>query len=111
MPKEDHPDDILNNLRKIILKLKKEVKRLKSENSTLKNAWNKTESYLIAISKDKTIKEIFDELESKTFTRTIKMKCKKCDNNTMNKRQFDNYFLVYCSKCGYRNRINDNRKV
>ena len=110
MPKTDCTIDDIDNLRQTIRKLRQENRRLRSENKTLGDAWSKTESYLIAISKDKTIKEIFDELDAKTFTRTIKMKCGKCDNKTMNKRQFNNYFLVYCSRCGYRNRINDTGK-
>jgi len=110
MSKTDCPNDDIYSLRRIIKKLKQENKRLRSENKTLEDAWSKTESYLIAISKNKTIKEIFDELDSKTFIRTIKMKCGKCDNKTMNKRQFNKYYLVYCGRCGYRNRVNDTGK-
>lgn len=96
-----------SNLQKTIVKLRKENKRLRSENKTLVNALQTTESYILAISENKTIKQIFNELDTKTFTRKVKMTCSKCDNGTMNKRKFDNYSLVYCSRCGFRNRIDD----
>lgn len=92
-------------------KLEKENKKLKSYNRTLKDAWQKTEDYLVAISEDKDIDEIFEEIDSKTELRKMKKSCpnSKCRNRTLNKRKFDGYHIISCLKCGYRNRVNEGR--
>lgn len=92
-----------------IKRLEKEIKKLRSHNRTLQDAWHKTEDYLIAVSENKSIKEIFDEIDTKTSLRKIKKKCpnSKCGNNTLNKRNYGEYHIISCSRCGYRNRVNE----
>ena len=58
-----------------IKKLEREIKKLKSEKKTLQNMWQKTENYLTAISENKSIKEIFNEIDTKTDLRKIRKKC------------------------------------
>ena len=101
-----------SKVKKLLLKIDKleqTIKKLRSENKMLESAWAKTEGYLISISKDKTIKEIFTEIESKTKINKIRKECPNsdCSNKIMNKRQFDGFYLIYCEKCGYRNRIDE----
>jgi Zn ribbon nucleic-acid-binding protein len=90
-------------------KLMRENKKLRSENRTLKNAWQKTEEYLVAISEEKDIDEIFNEIDTKTNLRKIRKSCPNsgCSSKTMNKRKFDGYSIVSCVKCGYRNRVDE----
>lgn len=97
------------NLTDRIIKLERENKKLRSENRTLKNAWQKTEEYLVAISDNKKIETIFNEIDTKTNLRKIKQKCPNsdCSNNTLNRRKFDGYSVVSCVKCGYRNRVDE----
>lgn len=90
-------------------RLEKENKRLRSENRTLQNAWQETEEYLVAISEEKDIDQIFDEIDTKTELRKVRQPCPnpKCSSKTMNKRKFDGYSIVSCKKCGYRNRVDE----
>lgn len=92
-------------------KLEKEIKRLKSENGTLMDAWEITEEYLCAVSEGKTREEIFNEIATKTNLNKIKKKCPapKCGENIMNKKQFDGFYIISCSRCGYRNKVNEKR--
>ena len=91
--KEDTlPDAIYKNglLIDRLKRLEREVKKMRSENRTLQDAWYRTEDYLVAISENKTIKEIFNEIDTKTNLRKVRKKCPNsdCGNNNLNKRMF-----------------------
>lgn len=90
---------------KIIRRLERENKRLKSENKTLQDALNASEEYLIAISSEKTLQYIFEEIDKKTEVKT-KQQCPKCNSEHMKRINLGNIQIVSCS-CGYRNRTNE----
>ena len=101
--------DLNDNLLKKIAKLEKKIKKLKSENNTLLDAWKKTEEYLTIISKDKGIREIFDEIEKKTKTKMAGEVCPNCMSINTGKEEENGYQILFCTKCDYRNRIDDKR--
>ena len=90
-----------------IRKLEKESQKLKKENQMLREAWTRTEEYLAAISEDKTIDEIFNEIDTKTTLRKVKKKCPNCSSSHMHQRQYTGFKIISCSRCEYRNRMND----
>lgn len=112
MKKRDKTDKICKSCKaedresEKIRRLEKENRRLRSENKTLKNAWEATETYLIAISRDKTINDIFQEIEEKT-DRKVKEKCPKCGCEEMTRINLGNIKIICCSGCDYRNRVNE----
>lgn len=110
--KKDSIEDAIDKnetLTRRLNKLERENKKLKSENKTLQNAWHKTEEYLVAISENKSIKTIFDEIDTKTSLRKVRKKCpnSSCGSKTLNKRIYDGYSVLSCLMCGYRNRVNE----
>lgn len=112
--KKDSIEDAIEKNEALIRRLdslERENKKLKSQNKTLNNAWQKTEEYLVAISDKKDIDEIFEEIDTKTNLRKIRKKCpdSKCGGKTMNKRKYDGYYILSCTKCGYRNKVNEKR--
>lgn len=110
--KQDTLEDVIDKndmLSRRLTKLERENKKLKSENKTLQNAWHKTEEYLVAISENKTIKTIFEEIDTKTNLKKVRKNCPNtdCANKTLNKRIYDGYSVLSCFVCGYRNRVNE----
>ena len=88
-----------------IRRLEKEIRRLKSENKTLTNAWSATEKYLVDISRDKTINDIFQEIVEKA-DRKMNEKCPKCQCEDMRRINLGAVQIICCSSCDYRNRVN-----
>ncbi len=112
--KKDSIEDAIDKNESLIrrlVRLEKELKKIKSQNRTLKDAWQKTEDYLVAISEDKKIEVIFEEIDTKTSLRKVKQECpnSECNSKMMNKRKYDGYDILSCLKCGYRNRVNEGR--
>ncbi len=112
--KKDSIEDAIDKNEALIRRLyriEKELKKVQSQNKTLKDAWQKTEDYLVAISEDKNIEAIFEEIDTKTNLRKVKQKCpnSRCNGKMMNKRKYEGYNILSCLKCGYRNRINEGR--
>jgi hypothetical protein len=106
---KDSIEDAIDKNEKLIAKigrLEREIKKLRSSNRTIKDIWTKTEEYLLAISEEKSLKEIFSEIDTKTSLRKVKKKCPSCSNKQMNKRHYDGYYVISCD-CGYRNRVDE----
>lgn len=93
---------------KMIRKLEKEIKRLRSENSSLQDALRTTDEYLMAISQDKTIENVFQEIQEKTNVKA-KESCPNCKSSNMRKISLGVVRIIACSNCSYRNRINDSQ--
>lgn len=99
--KEDgHYDRIIN-------RMDRDIEKLKAKNKVLMEALKATESYLISISKDKTIQEIFQEVIDNTKI-NVDEKCPKCQAQGMKCINLGFIKIVSCS-CGYRNRINESK--
>lgn len=96
--KDDHYE-------KIIFRMEIDIKKLKAKIKALTSALESTDSYLTAISKDKTVHEIFQEVLDNTEINVDK-KCPKCGSQGM-KRVDLGYVKVVSCTCGYRNRINE----
>ena len=90
---------------RIISRMERDIGKLKAKNKSLKNALDETEEYLLAISKDKTLIDIFKEVQDNTAI-NVHEKCPKCGSMGMKKRNLGNIKIISC-KCGYRNRINE----
>lgn len=90
---------------KIILRMERDIEKLKAKNKALSSILKANEKYLIEISKDKTIHEIFKEVVENTEVNT-KDKCPKCNTTGMKKINFGCVKIIVCT-CGYRNRINE----
>ena len=100
----DKNDALLRQLSK----MDKEIKKLKSHNNTLKSAWKITEEYLVNISKEKSWKDISEEINNATFMK-IKKICPNCKKKGMNKQQHNGFSTISCEKCNYRNKVNEKR--
>jgi len=98
----DKNDALLRQL----IKVGAEIKKLKSQNNTLKNAWKITEEYLINISKEKSLKDISEEIENARLIK-IKKNCPNCKKKGMIKHQYDGFSTISCEKCNYRNKVNE----
>ena len=106
--KEDDIDDAKEKNEKLInmvKKLQKEVSELRTSNRTLQLTFDKTEVYLKEVTNDKSIEEII---------KTVKMdkplkkpeKCPAC-KSALDKLQGRGFHVVTCTKCEYRNRVNE----
>lgn len=91
---------------KAIRKLEQKIRRLESEKRSLEIALRKNEEYLIAISTNKTLESIFQEIKDKTDVK-IKQDCPKCGSQHMKKINLGTVKVVACIHCDYRNRINE----
>jgi DNA-directed RNA polymerase subunit M/transcription elongation factor TFIIS len=89
---------------KIINRMERDIEKLKAKNKVLMDALKTTETYLLEISKDKTIQEIFQEVHDNTEL-NVEEKCPKCGSHGMKKINLGYVNIASCS-CGYRNRIN-----
>jgi len=96
--KDDHYE-------KIIQRMERDIEKLKAKNKMLTEAAETTETYLLAITKDKTIQEIFQEVLDNTKT-NIEGRCPKCGSEGMKKINLGHIKVISCS-CGYRNRVNE----
>lgn len=100
--KKNKSDDHYN---KIISRMERDIEKLKAKNKSLMAALETTESYLEAISKDKTVHEIFQEVLDNTKV-NVSEKCPKCHTAGMKKINLGFVKIISCS-CGYRNRVNE----
>lgn len=100
-------DERVTKLEIRVKKLEKERKKLISDNRTLQNALEKTEEYIMAISKDKNVSHIIDEIESSKLNK----ECPNCGNKKMHKTNYGEFYIETCEykNCGYRNRIHEAR--
>ena len=98
-----HKDD---DYEKQIRKLEKENRRLKSEVKTLQEALNITDDYLVAITKDKTLGEVMQDVKENQDV-TIEEKCPNCGNHDMKKINLGTTKIVACTRCPYRNRVHE----
>lgn len=104
-------DAYVEKLERKIKRLERDKRKLQSENKTLKDAWEKTEAYLLAISSEKKIETIFDEIDHKTSLTKISKECPNCGNKKMRKTDYNGFTIEICEAkgCGYRNRIHARR--
>lgn len=104
-------DERIQKLESKIKRLEREKKKLQSENKTLKDAWKKTEEHIHALTKDKSIDEVFQDIEEKTELTKITKECPNCGKRKMRKIQHSGFYIESCENknCGYRNRINEGR--
>jgi hypothetical protein len=94
-----------NDYEKIISRMERDIAKLKSKNKSLMDALQTTEVYLTAISKDKTVQEIFQEVLDNTEV-NVDIKCPKCGSQGMKRINLGHVKIISCS-CGYRNRVNE----
>lgn len=99
-----HKEDV--DYEKQIRKLERENRRLKSENRTLHEALSITDDYLVAITKDKTIETVMQEVKENADV-TIQEKCPNCGTHEMKKINLGTIKIVACTSCSYRNRLNE----
>ena len=90
---------------RIISRMERDITKLKAKNKTLRAALNITEEYLLSVSKDKTLIDIFKEVQDNTEI-NVHEKCPKCGSMGMKRINLGNIKIISCL-CGYRNRINE----
>lgn len=90
---------------KQIRSLESEVRRLKNELKTAQEALTRTDDYLIAITKDKTVEQVMKNVKEHTDA-TVHEKCPKCGTDEMKIINLGAMKLLCCTRCDYRNRIN-----
>ena len=108
---EDSMDEILDKNDVLVDKLSKnsrEIKRLKSENKTLRAAWEKAEKYIIMIAE----KEYLDNpneniLDDDTLEKTIR--CPSCKSKGAKNIGLGKFNILICNSCGYRKRFNEGK--
>ena len=95
-------------LEKAIRKLEREIKRLKSENKVLQDALATTEEYLIAQVADKTLEDVFQDVQNKMDVKLTDL-CPNCQSHNLKKINLGSFKIIACSNCTYRNRVNESR--
>ena len=106
LSKKGDSKETIDRLKQLLNKQSKELKRLRSENKSLQEAWTKTEEYIQKLTANVSILDMIHESqigEVKNVTKT----CPNCSNRTMKQTTHGSLCMVYC-KCGYRNRVNGN---
>lgn len=100
-------EERVSKLENKIKRLEREKKKLLSENKTLQSALEKTEEYVMAISRDKSVEHILHEIESMN----IDKECPNCGNRKMSQVNYGEFYIESCDHkgCGYRNRIHEGR--
>jgi predicted nuclease with TOPRIM domain len=124
--KEGNLRDTNRKLKSQIKHLNKTIKQLESENQTLQRAFNKSVDFLKNKSSQKSLEEVFCEVESFEHKETRKGRekekenkeqenvfeqkksCPECgntENNGFGTTKFSNFEVHWCS-CGYKTRVN-----
>ena len=86
------------------------IRQLKSQVKTTKAAWEKSETYLSEVTNGKPLSEVLEAAEKgKPLSKTGKP-CPDCGKNGVKKIIFEKFYVASCD-CGYRNRINEERKM
>lgn len=110
--KKDTLEDLIDKndkLIKIIRKLEREKKNLKSENKTLDVAWKKTEKQYKKQIQEATLQEVFEYLESGSSILKTRKKCESCEQCTMKKLSFNGFYIYICGNCNYRKRVDEKK--
>jgi len=103
-------EDENSRLKKAIRRKDRTIKQLKSEVSTAQEAFRQTETYLKEITNDRPLSEILKNVESGKPLSKISDPCPKCGSANMKKIIFTGFHVISC-KCGYRNRVDEEREI
>ena len=90
---------------KQIRSLESEIRRLKNELKSAKEALEKTDSFLIEMTKDRTVEQVMQDVKDHT-DQAVKEKCPKCGTDEMKKINLGTFKIIACTSCSYRNRVN-----
>lgn len=102
----EKPHNNEEKLEKVIVRLERDINKLKSRNKALEEDLKATAEYLMQISRDKTLDFIQQEIKDKTDIKTDKI-CPSCGANNMRRINLGVVTIVACGSCEYRNRLND----
>ncbi|HBI01203.1 MAG TPA: hypothetical protein DDY18_06220 [Flavobacterium sp.] len=109
MGRKKHTEKPHNNeekLEKVIVRLERDINKLKSRNKSLEEDLKATAEYLMQISRDKTLDFIQQEIQDKTEVKTDKV-CPRCSSTNMRRVNLGVVTIIACGDCEYRNRINE----
>lgn len=89
----------------IVNKLDKKVKELSSKNTQLQRVFNKTEVFLKEITDSVSLMEILEHVREGRPLRRLSRSCPDCGDDKLKKLNFNGFYIVLCSKCTYRERV------
>lgn len=95
---------------KQINKFEKEIRRLKSEVRILQEALATTDEYLADMVKDKTVEDVVQNVKNNADI-VLKEKCPNCGTDEMKQINLGTIRIIKCTRCSYRNRLNESGPV
>jgi len=96
-------------LKKVLRGKERTIRQLKSEARTAEEAFRVTETYLKEITDDRPLSEILRTVEAGKPLSKVSDPCPKCNSINMKKIIFTGFHIISCH-CGYRNRVDEERK-
>jgi uncharacterized FlaG/YvyC family protein len=106
--KHDSIEDAMDKNEKLIrmvARLQKRVKGLKTDNKTLKSVCDLNDAYLKEIVKDIPFEEILKCVNNKRPLTKWRKKCPSCQSEDINLVELLEFDIFLCRQCNYRNKI------
>lgn len=103
---KEKPHNNEEKLEKVIVRLERDIQKLKSRNKALEDDLKATAEYLMQISRDKTLEFIKQEIKEKTNVKADNV-CPNCKSTNMRRINLGVVTIIACGSCEYRNRLNE----
>jgi len=94
----DKNSKLLNKIKR----LEKELKKLRSEKKTLEVAWRETYNKYSEITKDISLRDILEHIESGSSLVSARGECASCKEKVLKKIDFSSFCILICANCGHR---------
>ena len=89
----------------MVKKLEKKCQSLDTKNTTLQRAFNKTEVFLREVTDSVSLLEMLEHVKEGRPLRRLTKQCPVCSDKKLKKLQFKGFYVVLCSNCNYRKKI------
>lgn len=112
--KDDELPEKVERLHEIIRKYKVQVENLKTQNRKLKSqlktaetAWTRTEKFLENVSEGRSLEEMIKDANSVNGFSKESDSCRKCKKSDICILKYQNFRVIVCAGCGFKEKINE----
>lgn len=99
--------EYIQKLKNRIIGDSQKIAKLKSENKTLRKAWNGSDDYLREVTDDRPLAEVLRDIKGKGRLSKLKDRCPKCSSADYKRTSYPKFHIDHCGNCTYRKRIDE----
>lgn len=100
-----------SKLKKVIKDKDAVIRQLKKEKKQLNDKSVETDDWLIDVTNGIPLSEILSYVNSGGKLKIKQDRCPSCKDDTVEKLIFPKFYMVVCSKCGYRKKVDEEKEI